>query len=380
MIYLDHAATTPICEAAKKAIIEHLDDFGNPSSSHELGHKALMLIEDARERIAKCINAEPDEIYFTSGGSEANNWVMNFAVGHHIFVSAIEHHSILNHPVFKRYGEVIPCYKNGEIDYELLYDKFDKLPINSKKFVSCMRVNNEIGTVQAVEDIADIVHEYKGIFHTDAVQGMYNMPAFIEDGDIIDMMSASAHKFGGLKGSGFLYVKRNIEITPLIYGGKQENNKRAGTENVLGAITMAASLEDYYNRVEKRNKHVRTLRDKLIFELLKIPGVYLNGINDNPGEDNYYREYGNINIRIDGVKGEDVVSMCDQYGICISAGSACNEGNAEPSHVLKAIGLTDEQALSSIRITLGHENTMDEIYYVCEMLPKIIKRLREINT
>lgn len=377
MIYLDHAATTPICEAAKQAIIEHLDDFGNPSSAHSMGYKASMLMEDARERIAKCINAEPEEIYFTSGGSEANNWAMECARYSDCFISEIEHHSILNYPEIKRFGEIIPCYPDGLIDEMTVYDELKESPKNARKFVSCMRVNNEIGTIQDIIEIADVTHDFNGIFHTDAVQGMFDIPSLIKSNDIIDMMSASAHKFGGLKGVGFLYIKNgidvNIDFNPLIYGGKQENNKRAGTENVLGIITMAAALEDYYKHIEERSDYIRNLRDRLLFELLDDPKVYMNGTYDSK-----YRSYSNINVRIDGIKGQDLVAMADHYGICISAGSACNEGNPQPSHVLKAIGLTDEEALSSVRITLGHENTLEEIDYVCRTLPKLIARLRTI--
>ena len=334
MIYLDNAATTPICDAAKNAIIEHLDDFGNPSSSHSFGHQAKMLIEDARERIAKCINAEPDEIYFTSGGSEANTWVLD------------------------QFNTVATMYEN--VSHWLI------------DLVSCMYVNNEIGTIQPIKEIAEIAHNKKMWFHTDAVQAVGHIPIDVKDIDC-DMLSASGHKFGAPKGTGFLYIKnrRFSLLDSLIYGGKQEQGIRGGTENVLGIVAMAVALEDSVSNMKERNAHVHELREILLSTLLSIDGVHLNGSLNN-------RVSSNINIRIDGVKGEDVVAMCDQYGICISSGSACNEGNAEPSHVLKAIGLTDEQAISSVRITLGHQNTLEEINYVCDIFPKIIERLRQI--
>lgn len=356
MIYLDNAATTPICDAAKKAIIEHLDDFGNPSSSHSLGHKAKMLIEDARERIAKCINAEPDEIYFTSGGSEANSWaVYNFET----LSIDIEHHSI--------HADI--CLKVG--DYDITDPKTYK-NINkwTTSLVSCMYVNNEIGSIQPIKEIAQMVHDNKIWFHTDAVQAVGHIPIDVKELGV-DMLSASGHKFGAPKGVGFLYVKNRVKLDPLIYGGKQEQGLRGGTENVLGIIAMAAALEDSIIHMKTRNDNMGEMQRILLNNLLAIDGVHLNGTRD-------CRVPSNINIRIDGVKGEDVVSMCDQYGICISAGSACNEGQAQPSHVLKAIGLTDEQALSSIRITLGYQNTFEEIKYVCDILPKIIQRLRQL--
>ena len=363
MIYLDNASTTPICEAAKKAIIEHLDDFGNPSSSHSLGHKALMLIEDAREIIAKYINAEPNEIYFTSGGSEADTWALKDKCS---LASSIEHHAIS--PTFQ-----FKVKSNGIADIEdmnqLLLSNKIYSPINIG-VVSCMAVNNELGTVQPIDRMAKIAHKYGALFHTDAVQAMAHLPIDVKELGC-DMLSASGHKFGAPKGVGFLYIKNGINMVPLIHGGKQERSVRGGTENVLGIISMAAALEDSVKHMEKRNAHIKELRDKVLSTLLSINGVHLNGSLDN-------RVVSNINVRIDGVKGEDVVAMADQYQICISAGSACNEGTATPSHVLKAIGLTDEEALSSIRITLGHQNTIYEMEYVCDILPKIIERLRAI--
>lgn len=363
MIYLDNAATTPICEAAKKAIIEHLDDFGNPSSSHSLGHKAKMLIEDARERIAKCINAEPDEIYFTSGGSEANSWAIR---NYNTFTSNIEHHSIPSFGWLK-------VDKSGLMDIEQ-FEKYIKstkhLVLQEGIMLSCMYANNEIGVIQPIKQLAEIAHKYNYLFHTDAVQTVGHIPIDVKELGV-DMLSASGHKFGAPKGVGFLYIKNKTNIRSLIHGGKQEFGVRGGTENVLGIIAMAAALEDSIIHMKTRNDNMGEMQRILLNNLLAIDGVHLNGTRD-------YRVPSNINIRIDGVKGEDVVSMCDQYGICISAGSACNEGQAQPSHVLKAIGLTDEQALSSIRITLGYKNTFEEIEYVCDILPKIIERLRQV--
>lgn len=358
MTYLDYAATTPICEAAKKAIIEHLDYFGNPSSSYDLGHKSKILIEDARAKIAECIHAEPDEIYFTSGGSEANSWVINGRI--RSLASSIEHHSI--NPTYKFSVE-----DTGIADVKCV-DKVLNI-YTPARILSCMTVNNEIGTIQPIKELAKIAHKNNILFHTDAVQAVGHIPI---DVNYIgcDMLSASGHKFGAPKGVGFLYVKDKVAPpSSIIYGGKQERGFRGGTENVLGIIAMAAALEDAVNNMVFRNTYLWELRSKLIESLLDVEGIHINGsFND--------RVVSNINIRIDGVKGEDVVAMADHYGIYISSGSACNEGNAKPSHVLKAIGLTDEEALSSIRITLGHQNTFEEIELACDILPKIIERLR----
>jgi cysteine desulfurase len=317
-----------------------------------------MLIEDARERIAKCINAESDEIYFTSGGSEANNWVLKNS---ELISTNFEHHSLHADMTF-------PVASNGIIDPQMFDDGINWL----HDVVSCMYVNNEIGTIQPIKEIAEIAHKNKRWFHTDAVQAVGHIPIDVKDINC-DMLSASGHKFGAPKGVGFLYVKKDgPEIEPLIHGGKQEQGLRGGTENVLGIIAMAAALEDSVANMQMRNGVIKLNRNCLLGALLRIDGVHLNGSLK-------HRINSNINVCIDGVKGQDVVAMADQFGICISAGSACNEGTATPSHVLKAIGLTDEQALSSIRITVGHENTMEEIDYACEILPKIIKRLREVN-
>lgn len=356
IIYLDHAATTPICDAAKKAIIKHLDDFGNPSSTYELGRKSRVLIEDARERIAKCINAEPDEIYFTSGGSEANTWALK---KFNTISTNIEHHSIKS-------GVKFPVYQNGIIDPRI-YDGISHWLI---ELASCMYVNNELGTIQPIKEIAQVVHDKKIWFHTDAVQAIGCIPVDVKCLNC-DMLSASGHKFGTPKGIGFLYIKKDgPDLDSLIYGGKQEQGLRGGTENILGIVAMAAALEDAVENMEERNAHIKHLRDKLLDKLLQIPGSHLNGSLKN-------RVPGNINMRFDGVSGAKLVTLCNLYGICISSGSACNEGISEPSHVLKAIGLTDEEAMSSIRITLGHENTEEEIEYVADIITKLVERIRD---
>ena len=356
MIYLDHAATTPICAAAKKVIIEHLDDFGNPSSNHELGRQARVLIEDARERIAKCINAKPEEIYFTSGGSESNTWVVNNL---ECIASNIEHHSIdadYYFPVEHGTG-LAPT------------DIYDRINYWITEMVSCMYVNNEIGVIQPIKEIATAVHNKKMWFHTDAVQALPYIKIDVKDLNC-DLLSASGHKFFAPKGVGFLYVKKNgPELERLIVGGKQENGLRPGTENVLGIIAMAAALEDTIEHMEERNTHIKYLRNKMLDKLLQIPGAVLNGSLEN-------RVPGNINIRFSGVSGAKLVTLCSLYGIYISSGSACNEGISEPSHVLKAIGLTDKEALSSIRITIGHTNTEQEIDTAADIITKLVERIR----
>lgn len=358
MIYLDWAATAPICEAAKKSILDHIDDFGNPSSSHELGRQARVLIEDARERIARCINAEPEEIYFTSGGSESNTWALS---QFNTCATNIEHHSI-------NIDTWLPVDNNGII--QVVSCKYVNHWLTD--VVSCMYVNNEIGVIQPIKEIEKIVHGKKIWFHTDAVQALPYLKINVKDLNC-DMLSASGHKFGALKGVGFLYVKKNgPHIDPLIYGGKQEQGIRGGTENVLGVISMAAALEDTVKHMKERNVHIKYLRDRMLDMLLQIPGSHLNGSLDN-------RICSNINIRFSGVSGAKLVTLCSLYGIYISSGSACNEGISEPSHVLKSIGLTDNEALSSIRITLGHTNTEEEIDMVVNTIAQLVERIRNEN-
>ncbi len=360
---MDHAATTKICDAAKQTIIKHLDDFANPSSSHELGRQARVLIEDARERIAKCINANPEHIYFTSGGSEANTLALNKR--HHTASSKFEHHSIVTD------WPKISITKDGFIKSHKLNNMLSEWWEVPFTVMSCMHVNNEIGTIQPVQELATIAHRYGILFHTDAVQSMPYIPIDVQDIGC-DMLSASGHKFGAPKGVGFLYSNERSRIKPIINGGHQENGKRPGTENVLGIVAMAAALEDTVEHMEERNTYVKSLRDNLLEKLLKIDGAYLNGSLEN-------RVPGNINIRFSGVSGTRLVTLCSLHGIYISAGSACNEGISEPSHVLKVIGLTDEEALSSVRITLSHYNTERDVEIVADVITALVKRIRDGN-
>lgn len=363
--YLDNASTTPICEAAKKVILENLDEFYNPNSSYETARNVKMKVEEAREKIAELIGAESNEIYFTSGGSEANSWVMcnGFSVA-----SNIEHHSIKSD--FK-----INVNSNGLIDCTKFKTKIHEMKDNdfciSPSIASCMFVNNEIGVIEPIKYLAKIAHDNNMLFHSDAVQAFPHMKIDVKNLGV-DMMSCSGHKFGSPKGIGFLYIKNGISVNPLINGGGQERGIRGGTTNVLGILAMAAALEYTITHMDENNAKLSCLSKKLKDNLLGVKGVTLNAIDaKTPCIESI------LNLRIDDVKSSDLVTMCDLYGIEISSGSACNEGTAEPSHVLKAIRLTTEQALSSIRISLSHLNTEEEIDYVSKMLPKIISRLRQ---
>ena len=362
-IYLDWAATTPICDAAKNIMIAHINDFGNPSSSHELGGQARVLIEDARERIAKCIGANPEEIYFTSGGSEANTLALHNRW--HSASSKFEHHSVVSN------WPKISITKDGFIKAHKLNNMLSESWDIPFDIMSCMFVNNEIGTIQPVQELATIAHRYGILFHTDAVQAIPHIRINVNELGC-DMLSASGHKFGAPKGVGFLYANARSRVKPMINGGKQENSVRPGTENVLGIIAMAAALEDTIEHLKERNKHIEFLRDKMLDKLLQIPGAHINGSLEN-------RIPGNINMRFSGVSGARLVTLCSLYGVYISAGSACNEGISEPSHVLKAIDLSDEEALNSIRITIGHENTVEEIDNATNIITWLVERIRLEN-
>ena len=359
-IYLDHAATTPLSYAARKEILKHFDDFGNPSSSHEFGRQSRILIEDARERIAKCINANPDEIYFTSGGSEANTLALNNR--RYSASSKFEHHSVVAD------WPKISITKDGFIKSHKLNNMLSEWWEVPFTVMSCMYVNNEIGTIQPVKELSTIAHRYGILLHTDAVQAIPYIPIDVKYLGC-DMLSASGHKFGAPKGIGFLYANSRSRIKPMINGGKQENGVRPGTENILGILAMASALENTMKHMDERNAHIKTLRDNLLDKLLKIDGAYLNGSLEN-------RIPGNINIRFSGVSGSRLVTLCSLYGVYISSGSACNEGIATPSHVLKAIGLSDSEAMNSVRITLGHQNREEEINKAADIIALLVDRIR----
>ena len=360
MIYLDNAATTPICEAAKQTILKHIDDFGNPSSAHEFGRQTRMLIEDARERIAKCINADPEHIYFTSGGSEANTLALNKR--RYSASSKFEHHSVISD------WPKISITKDGFIKTHKLNNMLSEWWDIPFTVMSCMYANNEIGTIQPVKELAAIAHKYGILFHTDAVQAMPYIPIDVNNIGC-DMLSASGHKFGAPKGIGFLYANERSRIKPIINGGKQENSIRPGTENILGILAMATALEDTVEHMDERNEYIKSLRDNLLDKLLKIDGAHINGSLEN-------RIPGNINIRFDGVSGSRLVTLCSLYGVYISSGSACNEGISEPSHVLKVIGLSDEETLNSVRITLGHQTTEEDVNMAADIITALVKRIR----
>lgn len=373
MIYLDNSATTPVKKEVLDVIINTMQNcWGNPSSSYEFGLETKRIIEDARLIIAQSINAEPEEIIFTSGASEANSLAISGFLNYHenndseypyFITSNIEHSSI---PLFNADAVIDVDYYFGSIDIDTLERKLSDLWKNSKKLVSIQAANNEIGVIHNLRAISNVVHKYNGVFHTDATQ--YYPHYKIDVKAIgIDMMSVSGHKFGCPKGIGFLYVKKGINLSPIIYG-TQNNGLRGGTENVPYIVGLAKAVEllDY-----SQEKDLKTKRDYCLDEIYNInfdKEICLNGDIKN-------RLPHNINIRIEDADAQMLIALLDLNGICVSAGSACHAGDKEPSHVLKAIGLSDKEAKESIRITISNDTTYEEIDKFVETLQMILTQI-----
>lgn len=377
-VYADNAASMRMRESAYYAMLPYLREVcANPSSIHDDGIVVNQAVDNARKVIADCIGADPNEIYFTSGATESNNIAVatGSAIGRntgnkHIITTAIEHRSILSplsHECFSgcQITHVLPN-SHGIIQENEIKSSLS----NQTSFISVMYANNEIGTIQPIREIGKICRERGIIFHTDATQAVGHIPISVSE-DNIDLLSFSAHKFGGAKGVGVLYVRKGVKITPLIRGGGQERGMRSGTENVAGIVSMASALKEAVDNREIENEKVLGLRNYLFEKIIAIPGSYLNGSKEN-------RLPNNINIGFDCVEGEALVNMLSTYGIMVSSGSACSAGRMDASHVLMAIGLEEERAHECIRISLSHENTMEEIEYMSDKITECVNKLRYI--
>ena len=379
-VYADNAATTALCPEALEVMVECLkDNYGNASSMHHSGQAAADVVFQARQDIADCIGADVNEIYFTSGGTESDNWAITNAARlgakkgkNHIISTSFEHHAVL-HTLMKLEKEGFEVtYLDVHEDGYVRIDEFKKAIKDETCLVTIMYANNEIGTVQPVEEIGAICKE-KGIyFHTDAVQAVGHLPINVKEQNI-DMLSFSAHKFHGPKGIGALYCRKGIPLIGFMQGGAQERNKRPGTTNTPAIAATAAALKKSCEEMDKNIAYVSGLRDKLIDEIIKIiPRTRVNG-GRSP------RLPGNVSFCFEGIEGESLLLYLDLKGICGSSGSACTSGSLDPSHVLLALGLPHEIAHGSLRLSLSEYNTEDEIDYIIEQLPLVVNRLRDMS-
>ncbi len=379
IVYADNSATTKLSKTALDAMMPYLtDEYGNASSLYSLGGRARTAVDEAREQVANAIGANARELYFTSGGSEADNWAIKGAAKamlrknkKHIISSKFEHHAVLHTlAVLEKEGfEVtyLDVHENGIVRPEEVAAALRE----DTGLVTIMYANNEIGTIQPIAEIGAICRENGVVFHTDAVQAVGNLPIDVKEQNI-DMLSMSAHKFHGPKGVGALYIRRGTVLPTFIDGGAQEFGRRAGTENTAGIVGMAAALKEAVATMDERNKNNRILRDYIIKEALKIERSRLNG-------DPVRRLSGNVNMCFEGIEGESLLLLLDYNGISASSGSACTSGSLDPSHVLLSIGLPHEIAHGSLRLSFGDGNTLEDAEYIMSVLPDIVKRLRDMS-
>ena len=378
-VYADNAATTSVSKTALDAMLPYLtENYGNPSSLYGFAQKATEAVAQARATVAACLNAEPREIYFTSGGSEADNQAIISAAKagarkgkKHLISTKFEHHAVL-HTLKKLEKEgyevtLLDVHEDGVVRLEDVAAAIRE----DTALVTIMFANNEIGTVQPIKEIGALCRE-KGIpFHTDAVQAAGHMPIDVKEMNI-DMLSISGHKFHAPKGVGVLYAKKNMPLFNLIEGGAQERGRRGGTENVAGIVALAAALKESIDNMEANTAKIIPMRDKLFAELSKIPHSKINGSLE-------HHVPGTVNMCFEGIEGESLLLMLDMNGICASSGSACTSGSLDPSHVLLSLGLPHEVAHGSLRLSIGEYNTMEEIDHIIEVVPKVVQYLRNMS-
>jgi cysteine desulfurase len=378
-VYMDYSATTYVKPEVLEEMMPYFTEkFGNPSSFYGISRETKRAIDKAREQVANSLKCSPEEIYFTGGGSESDNWAIKGIAtahrkkGNHIITTKIEHHAVLHSCEFlEKFGYEVTYLdvdKEGFIDLEELRNAITDKTI----LVSIMFANNEIGTIQPIKEIGEICREKKVLFHTDAVQAVGNVPIDVKEMNI-DLLSLAGHKVYGPKGIGALYIRKGVRIDNLIHGGAQERNRRAGTENIASIVGIGKAMEIAENNLKEHTEKLTKLRDKLIDGLLKIPYTTLNGPTGNK------RLPGNVNVRFQFIEGESILLSLDFKGVCASSGSACTSGSLDPSHVLLAIGVPHELAHGSLRLTLGENSTEEDIDYVIEVLPPIIQRLRDMS-
>lgn len=373
MIYMDNAATTRITDSVFEAMLPYLkENYGNPSAIYSLGQRSRAAIENSRIKIAELLGVKASEIYFTSSGSESDNWALKGSLlpnqENHLISSRIEHPAVLNSlKKIESWGgqaSLVSVDAEGFVDLREIENSIK----DSTRLISIMFVNNEIGTIEPLADIAKIAREKNILFHTDAVQAIGNIKFKIKDIGV-DMLSLSGHKLGAPKGVGVLYLREGIDLDNFLDGGEQERGRRASTENLASIVGLARAMEDAYNNIEDYSSYTRDLRDYTIEKLLNIDGIILNGPREN-------RLPGNINITLKNTKPQTMVQYLDMFDICVSSGSACAAGSINPSHVLRAIGRSEEDSLSMLRLSLNHENTKEECDYVVEKINQGMKKFK----
>ena len=379
LIYLDNAATTKVRKEVVDAMLPYFtENYGNPSSVYKFAGESKKAVDNARDIIAKSLNTNSQDIYFTAGGSESDNWALKATAeayrskGKHIITSKIEHHAILHTCDYLEKEGYEITYIDVDENGIVKLDELEKAIREDTVLISIMFANNEIGTIQPIKEIGEIAHKHNIIFHTDAVQAYGHIPIDVEAMNI-DMLSASGHKINGPKGIGFLYIRKGLKLRSFVHGGAQERRRRAGTENVTGIVGFGKAVEIAMANMEERISKEESLRDRLITKVLeRVPYTRLNG-------DRQKRLPNNVNFSFQFVEGESLLIMLDMKGICASSGSACTSGSLDPSHVLLAIGLPHEIAHGSLRHTLREENTEEEIDYVVDAVAEIVEKLRSMS-
>ena len=379
-VYMDYSATTPVKEEVLQEMLPYFTEkFGNPSSLYDLGLESKDAVTHAREQVAALIGAQPKEVFFTAGGTESDNWVV-FGVadklkdkGNHIITTKVEHHAMLHSCQFlEKHGyEVtyLDINEDGMVTPEML-----EAAITDKTIlISIMMVNNEIGTVMPIKELAAVAKAHKILFHTDAVQALGNVPIDVKDMGI-DLMSVSSHKIYGPKGTGALYIRRGVQLSNFVHGGAQESKKRAGTENLVGIVGFGKAAEVAKRDLDKHVEHCSTLRNHLVERVLaEIPNTFVNGTME-------HRHPGNASITFEYIEGEAILLFLNQAGISVSTGSACSSTSLEPSHVLTALGVPVEKIHGTVRFTIGDFTTMEDVDYVVDTLKSVVTRLREISS
>lgn len=373
MIYMDNAATTRITDSVFEAMLPYLkENYGNPSAIYSLGQRSRAAIENSRIKIAELLGVKASEIYFTSSGSESDNWALKGSLlpnqENHLISSKIEHPAVLNSlKKIESWGgqaSLVSVDAEGFVDLKEIENSIK----DSTRLISIMFANNEIGTIEPLAEISKIAREKNILFHTDAVQAIGNIKFKIKDIGV-DMLSLSGHKLGAPKGVGVLYLREGIDLDNFLDGGEQERGRRASTENLASIVGLARAMEDAYNNIEDYSSYTRDLRDYTIEKLLNIDGIILNGPREK-------RLPGNINITLKNTKPQTMVQYLDMFDICVSSGSACAAGSINPSHVLRAIGRSEEDSLSMLRLSLNHENTKEECDYVVEKINQGMKKFK----